>query len=284
NCLIRMEGYHPIDELSSKDSAVYYTIDDNTNKWQAVNAAEEQSLIKLWKTIKEYKDKGWIYFANSTVDAFVKRGNFLFLVLATNHAQLVGNEMLYGEKYNVAVGDEWYEANYEITAKITGIASWSEYKDEAFKLLTLVNTKEELSRLLVYGIEGKHYVYKDGELIGFDSNGVASVDYATKINHVGNPNLLHPTGLEPDNKLEFYKEIGENFKDSPSMIYDIDMSAYEDKLSNISKIYNEYLDKLNTGKCEDVDAAVAEMNVRLKEAGITEIVNDINRQLEAAQQ
>ena len=285
NGLIYMEGYVPLNTGEINDNAIYYRRDENTDNWKAVNAAEEGGIIKLWKTIKEYKDKGWIYFKKNTFDTYVKKGDFLFIILKGNNAALVGNKLKYvNTVFDVVVGDKWYKPYVMVSGGVSGIASWSAYKEETCKLISLVNTEAELSRLLTYGIEGEHYAYENGVIIEYNESGGGSVRTSHPNLTIGNPNLLPSIGLEPDDKTEYYKEIGENFEASPELPYDIDISAFEEQLSSIGKIYNEYADKLNTGACEDIDATVAEMNKRLTEAGINDIVKEINRQLEEAQQ
>ena len=63
------------------------------------------------------------------------------------------------------------------------------------------------------------------------------------------------------------------------MQHDVDISKYEAKMVDISKIYNEYIEILMSGKCEDIDKTVAEMNEKLEAKGINEIIDDINRQM-----
>ncbi len=282
--LIRMEGYYNIDPQTDVENAIYFKYNKENGTWIAVNAAKEDMLIRQWKTVKEYRDKGWFYISYTSEFAeLIERENYIFMCGLGRDGAIVNDKFNYNDSIqDIILGDTWYDANFKLLNSITGIASWSEYKEEAFRLITLLNTEPELSNLIEYGIEGVHYTYENNIITALtyvvDGENKKS-EYPKILTDIGNRNLLLATGIEPEKKLEYYKELNTNFPKSPSMLSDIDLSGYEEQLKTISTIYNQYLNNFYLGQYDDVEAAVAEMNAKLEEVGITQIINYINKQL-----
>ena len=166
---------------------------------------------------------------------------------------------------------------------VYGITTWSEYKDEALKLISLINTEEELVKLLTYGIENEHYVYRAKtvtEIYSLEGHGIRK--------NVLNPYLSYSEYLEPDDKTAFYKEWMDNYKPSPFTEYDISRYDYvllEKKYDYYTVLYQLYYKgyaPLFTGSFEDVDEAVAEVRRMQKTAGIDDFLAAINSKFKNA--
>src|SRR5690606_3983926 len=93
---------------------------------------------------------------------------------------------------------------------VDGVASWSEHKDKAFQLLTMLNTDSDLSNLLRYGIKAVHYELDNGKVKQMDSEKVVP-GYLSPANRV----IAHPEGIEPEINTEVYREMNASAKMSP---------------------------------------------------------------------
>ncbi len=292
DALLLMEGYQTFDTFGK---GVFWK-KNGDNGWTAVNPAEETDFIKLLQTIKEYKDKGW--YVNSTdqgvamtLDENGKKvytyemGNFVFMF-----EYFVGTGIFYdNNKYigsrstriitdNILQGKGAYAAYETQSNMINGITSWSEYKDEALKLLALINTEATISNLLEFGTEDEDYTYENRILTSLVEN--KEIDMPTLTSSIANMNLLHSVLVDPDDKLAYSKEISANYVTAPTMIYDFDMSEYAKQIQEISDIYSKYSEAFFMGNYDDVEAAVTEMGKELAAAGIDEIIDAINKQMQ----
>lgn len=262
---------------------------DADGNWVAFNATQDEGFLKLWKTIREYKEKGWIN--NNGVDyQAVTEGKFIFSGNIFSSSDMVENTILFRRTVNrttvheiidIIPGDIRYGYYGPRENLVYGVTSWSEYKDEALKLITLMQTEPELCNLLSYGIENVHYVYEDKKVTRLPSSSGWGIKGGSAITFV-NPNLIYPTYIEPDNKLKFYKELSINFEKDPRLDCSISVSGYYDLFDNyeeqtkiLEQIYEQGYTKLLNGEYEDVEAA-AEINRMQMEAGIDEIINMLN--------
>lgn len=278
--LLEMEGYY---ELYNFQTGLLFKKDEE-NKWVAVNPAEEKKLIKLWETIKEYKDNGW-YEAFSTAAAAkgYNYGKTVFDIVAEAPGGIKKNDDKYvnygGKIINISVGKKVYAPIEPRENTITGIASWSEYKEEALKLLTLIHTDKELSELIIYGIEGTHFKESDGILWKIGHSKDTLILPNSLVEQHANINMLRSLLIEPEDKVEYSKKLSSCFEYGPTMLYDIEMEGYEEQMKKIETIYYKFADILFNGESNDVTATVNDMNAALKAAGIEEVIEVINGQM-----
>lgn len=260
-----------------------YAKKNEEGKLQALCPSSDEEFVKLCKTIRKYNEKGWLvradYATKETRDA-VANGKFLFYNSVINQGDMVKNNIkISGESiwgiYEVIVGNVYY-VYYPLQENIVyGVTTWSEYKEEAMKLISLIQTEAELSNLLAHGIEGDHYAYVDREVVKLPSD-YSMFGFGDRA--IENPNITFPEYLEPDDKLGYYKELAEKYEYNPA--YSMDRKPYVEQLKVLYAIYKEYETGLLTGTYEDVDATIAELDKRLKEAGIEQIIDEFNRQLQ----
>lgn len=267
NALCSLEGYM---QVSWGHDGIYYK---RTNgSWQIVNGADEDRIQELWRKIREYNTLG--NYEGGDPSEKLRGGQFYAAIRACRLASLYDGRMeLYDSLYEVtelnAVG------GYVIYPQnaVTGIASWSEYPEDAIRLISLIETKAELSNLLAYGIEGKHYVIENNKLIKLSYEGrvPGSASLANRM-------ITFCEGLEPVDKTDIYKERNAEAVLSPQVIYQLDYGDYEDRILEVSRIYAEYSGLWN-GEYTDVDAAVKALQDRLKEAGIDGLIKKLNELL-----
>ncbi len=291
DALLLMEGYQ---NLLTVSEGIYFK-QNSDGIWTAVNLTEEENFIKLVRKVKEYADKGWYVSSSDSKKTTLNGiglngvGRYAFnysienITAITcydnkvyNHANM-GNNTFEHVITDVKVLDTRYKCYETFSNMINGIASWSGYKDEALKLMMLVNTEAELSNLLEYGIEGEDYKYENRFVTSLREDLLISAQIVMPA--LGNMNLLHSVLHEPDDKLAYSKEISSNYKACPTFEYDIDMSAYEKQLATINRKTTAYLNELFM-KNSDVDRTLADMREELKEAGIDEVIAEINRQMQ----
>ncbi len=141
---------------------------DANGQWVAFNIMEDEAFIKLCKKVKEYQDKGWIEVYYDTSKR-LRTGEFIFAVTGCDAAEITKDKLVYTyfdtKTVHEVICGETVNKYYDLNDKCTyGIATWSEYKEEALKLISLISTEEELARLLIHGVEGTHYTYEDNKI------------------------------------------------------------------------------------------------------------------------
>lgn len=134
-------------------------------KYRIVNPLEDEELLTLWDSLYRYKERGWGE-KNS-----VLTGEFPLIMFETVTDENWDGEQfcLKSEKGDISARVKIYdekerflvEGNYN---QLLGISSFSQHKEEALELLSLMHGDEEIVQLLRYGIEGVHYCIGGGGL------------------------------------------------------------------------------------------------------------------------
>ncbi|MBO5229113.1 MAG: extracellular solute-binding protein [Lachnospiraceae bacterium] len=263
---------------------------DAKGNWTAFNPTEDEGFLKLWKTIRDYRKKGWLA-DSSTGYRKVTEGDFLFACNTFSGADMVDDKILLRrtegrndikEIFDIIPGDIRYGYYGPRDNVVYGVTAWSEYKDEALRLITLMQTEPELANLLRYGIEGVHHVYEDNKVTLLPSLELKWGADSGSMNLL-NPNITYSVDLEPENKLEFYKVRSANYEKDPRLdcgistqeYYDL-YDPYEERVDILDQICEQGYAKLLNGEYEDVEAAASEINRMQKEAGIDEITDALN--------
>lgn len=285
--LIEMLGYYELIDSYDKSHGVFARQND-VGEWVAFNPLEDEAFVKMCKLIREYKES-WMFLSGSNGDReiadIIDKGEFVFYIDTIIDMEHIEGDKIYTEDLGIAeviVGNlnNGYLRQQEINVK--GIASWSQYKEEAVKLLRILHTEEEICNLLVYGIEDEHYIYADREVFSRVTNVYKDAMRLSNA-HVLNTYLTHPVYLEPDNKVEYYRDIINDMQEDPFLKYSITFAEYEsvtDKYSELAAIYKQYYIGLISGRYEDVDAVIAEAVKLQKEAGIDNLMGELNAMFE----
>jgi len=238
----------------------------------AFNLFEEAEFISLMELAYDYIDRGLIRIDQRAFDN-INNGFFFATIDRTDPEEFYDGKLLLSRvidvvSYKLSEGYVIGEKN-----RVNGIASWSQNKEEAFKLLTMINTDSDLSNLLRYGIVDKHYELVNGKVSELDLGG-RPPGYFSPANKI----ITHPIGLEPTNKTEVYKELNAASIMSPIAGFTLDKSKIEDKLAAIKGIYDKY-EKIYTGEAKNIKEELKKANSELKDQGIDEVLDEINLQL-----
>ncbi|MBE6871004.1 MAG: DUF3502 domain-containing protein [Ruminococcaceae bacterium] len=175
------------------------------------------------------------------------------------------------------------------TMKTVSINKHSENKDEAFELLALMHTDENLANKLVYGEEGVDYVIENGIVCWPETsqqeNNVSAM--ATKFFPESLCLPKDETGIFTYKKAVFVEDISEMTKEYNEALelsaicgFHYDASGkHKETIQKILQIISQKNNSIwwcNTG---DIEEQLVQLNTELKEAGIDELIADMNVQL-----
>ena len=260
-------------------------IDNRLLNPKAVNLFTEKDQIDYFIALAEYMVKGYLHIENEKSD---KKSNQQE-VSKKNFFIMLGTDNLFGDrgrdkiieiknKYPMAGNIEIvsYEPSY-ITKQgnsITGICRSSEKKDMAFQALCAVFSDTEISDLILYGTEGVDYTLKEGKAVPEPGN---SFNWYTSL-YFGNPIISTPTVDEPLNKKEIvFEKISQMYAPDNLGKY-VELVDISDDMTQINNIVGEY-SGLYHGELPDVEATINELNQKLEENNIQNIIDEINQRL-----
>ncbi|WP_152392775.1 ABC transporter substrate-binding protein [Paenibacillus guangzhouensis] len=159
------------------------------------------------------------------------------------------------------------------------------------KFLNLLNTDPEIRNLFNYGIEGVHYSLDDhGQATPIpvkDSHGDpipnAPASYTGVQYTQGNWFILNTMGgdyPEPLDKWDQFRKYNAEAIKSTVLGFTPDLSKLTAQTDNIETVWKKYYPSLMTGTV-DVDSILPKFNEELKLAGIDEVREEIQKQLDA---
>ncbi len=199
---------------------------------------------------------------------FLNSGNF-FVYVEGNY---VDYEAIGAETITYQIEPLYIQSRPSVTA---GIPQNSEHKDEAFQLLSLVHTDNQLANILVYGEEGVDFKLENGIAQTMDG-GIPDIrlnDYC-----LGLYGSVSPTANETiivDRATDRKNYFKDKVKASPYLGKNFDPTGYEDIITAIYKIYEENYDIWTR---DDIEAEMDRVNQELKAAGIDKLVDAMNEQ------
>ena len=153
----------------------------------------------------------------------------------------------------------------------------------ALKYLELLGTDRKLRDIFAYGIEGKHFNYLDNGTVlrtkrGFDC-------YYTSLYQTGSVVNASVESVSTDflNDPDQWAKVYDGYKEygiwSKSEGFVYDQSRHEDIIATINAIYLNYSTDLLTGT-SDPDEIIPKMKAEMEEAGLDELMADIQSELE----
>lgn len=159
---------------------------------------------------------------------------------------------------------------------LMAISTTSKNPERALMFLNLLNTDEYLMRLLNFGIEGVHYNMVNGEAIFTEKRD----DYKPWTNGMGNITQLPPTEGQGADFQDTFKAYYGTAKELSILGFMLDQTEIVNELGALANVAGQYALALSTGS---VDPAVAlpEFLKKLEDNGMSKVVDEANKQLEA---
>lgn len=184
-----------------------------------------------------------------------------------------------------AIGSTWSAGGNWITSSC-------QHPEDAMKIIELLNSEKgtEFYNLLVYGIEGRQYtVNEDGSIhtLEYDGKqGGSSVSYMTPGWEVGNVIHQYHNQSYVEGQNEMIMDVANSDKVLTSTISGVkfDTTKVADQWAQVTSVYNEYFSILGYGieGIEQFDTYYNEMIDKLYSAGLQDVLDEMNAQIEAA--
>lgn len=149
-------------------------------------------------------------------------------------------------------------------------------------LLNLMATDADVVNLLINGVEGQHYTLSDdGSATYVQGKDVSSTGWSMGYSWTAlNSTLSHPFEY-PADYYDQLKQANADAHQSKAFGCQFDMTGVSDAVSACTNVVSQYADAIKGGTAEDLDAAVAQFQSALKDAGIDEIIAEKQTQLDA---
>ena len=161
------------------------------------------------------------------------------------------------------------------------MTSWSipiasKNPDKAAEFLNLANTDKYFNNLLNFGIEDYHFVKVSDNMIELsEENG----GWRPNITWVfPNQFMNYVMSSEDPDKFVNFEAYNKSAVPLNNLGFVYNGSEFENTISALKAITAQYTARLYAGAVDDVDAVLAEMNQKMRDAGMDDLLADMQAQ------
>lgn len=241
------------------ESASYKNAIDRAHKWY------EDGLV--YKDAATSKDTGDTLMKSNVTFSYVNMGE---TNVVANKTGATGHDVVVNKIAS-------YILNTAATTKFCwGVPVCATEKEAAVKFMNLMYTNKDIMNLLVYGIEGRDYVVKDGVANFPEGVTAENVPYHSNDFLWGNSFIAYPWASTA-NEREESKAVMDATPVSPFLGFTCDTSKISNELTAIQNVVSEYEPGLESGTTNNYDEFIK----KLKNAGIDKIITEYQTQLDA---
>ncbi len=251
-------------------------VEKGSDSREAIVLARTPEYRQAAETLRSWYEKGYIRNDVSTVqndDAEFQAGKYAVNQMTWKPST---SELYTPDKWTFVLVGESFVPRNAAKATCTGINYMSPNKEDAIKLLSLVQTNEELYNLLTLGIEGTHYnLNEDGTYTP-----VENTTYAVTQWMVGNQfKALVKEGSDPD-VWQQTEDMNNNSTMTKLSGFTFDDTKLENEIAAISadgEVYTRYMSMGTKPLSEYWDDYMGVLNNK----GIDRVKDEVQSQLDA---
>lgn len=272
-----LNNYKTYDELNNTIGV----LPNYDNNLKVVNLYETEEYAEQLKMLRRWYQEGLILQDASTnqanpSDLIDSKRGFSFLTSA-HPAALTESVEKKVEKFSQPP----VSTTSQITNTMWGITVNSKTPDKAMEFLNLMYSDKDIANLLIWGIEGKHYEIKSGNVIDFPEGVDAqSSGYYMNLGWLfGNQFLAYIwNGTDPE-LWEKVKEFNASATKSKALGFTFDPSTVKTEVAAIGNVITQYALPLETGSV-DPDKILPKFIESLKAAGVDKVIAEKQKQLD----
>lgn len=150
--------------------------------------------------------------------------------------------------------------------------------EAAMKMLNLMYTDSRIANLLAWGIEGEHYVVKDGVAYYPEGVDAGSCGWHTTDWSYGNQFLVLPWEGQSADFREVSEAALQEAERSPYLGFVCDTENIQTELSSVTSVVNEFLPSIDSGTADS--AFYDEFLEKLEKNGVQVIIDEYQLQLD----
>ncbi|WP_138750779.1 ABC transporter substrate-binding protein [Paenibacillus sinopodophylli] len=225
------------------------------NKDAATNMNNPGDMIKANKT--------FAFFMGNKPDAL--EGNI----------RSIGKDLVFAP---VKQGD--YSTTSDILFAMWGISANSANPERTMMFMNLLYSDPTIANLMLYGVEGKHYVKVSSTSIDYPSGiNAATVGYTNYFWVVGNPFITFTFEGQPVDHWVQIKQTNTDAIKSKALGFSFNSDPVKTEITALNNVLTQFAKILESGTVAPADK-IEEFNTKLKAAGIEKVIAEKQKQLD----
>lgn len=269
---------------------IYYSPDDPTNQ---IKTIFDPDFVNLYKqaavNMKRFYDEGLLpknpYSQKTAIQDLAAAGKSSYWTNAfENYPQYEAETQAKGWKLGALPG--WTSTGANLIRPATGngysFSPASRNYERALMAIDLFNQNKDYDMLLSFGIEGVNYVISNGKLeLGpeIDATNNPYPMYAHGF-WACNRDLWPPLQNYSENYLSLKQQILSKAVNYPLYSFNPNNDPVKTEFASINNVYQQYGTAIEIGMTPDVDAAIKELQDKMKVAGADKLIAEYKTQLQ----
>ncbi|HLZ57404.1 MAG TPA: ABC transporter substrate-binding protein [Ktedonosporobacter sp.] len=274
-----------VDGLSTDHGLLVIRANDSGRK--VVNAATQPEFKQLVDLTRQWYQAGYYLkdpLPTADLDAAWRSGKFAVEVGVMNADSAGQLQNRFGQAFVTKAFGTPILTTGGTVATMNGICRTSAHPDVAMKILELLNTDQQVYRLITHGIEGKHYVVvdKDKGVIGFPPGVDASTDGYNPDTPWMFGNLFNSYYNLPSivGAWDTMKQINASATPSVALGFAFNPEKVKTQIAQITSVVKQYGIPIYRGQV-DATTALPIYLQKLKDAGIDDVIAELQTQVDA---
>ncbi|WP_284646496.1 ABC transporter substrate-binding protein [Paenibacillus silviterrae] len=256
------------------------------NNLKVVNYYETGEYEDLLKKFNSWFKAGYINkdAATSQINSReLVKANKAFSYLFSNRigaleaeSRLIGQEMIF-----VPLIPSSYATSSDVLSALWTISSNSSNPERTMLFLNLMYTDARIANLLLWGVEGKHYVLGADNRVDFPPGiDAMTVGYSNVEWLIGNGLITYLHKSSPADKWKLTEESNKKVIKSKALGFTFNSEPVKNEVTALNNVISQYKRALETGTIDPTEK-LAEFRSKLKAAGIEKVIAEKQKQLDA---
>lgn len=262
------------------------TLPDFDNNLQVVDYFETQEYADLVNKMRSWFKAGYINKDAATSqlsepDIIKANKAFSYIARLSPGSLELGERQAGVELVSAELQDQAFSTTSDVLVSLWTIAQNSKNPERTMMFLNLMYTDKDIANLLLWGIEGKHYVKVSDNVIDYPT-GVNSqnVGYSTQAWLMGNPFLTYTMKTDDPDVWNKVQEFNKEVIPSKALGFTFNTEPVKNEITAINNVLQQYRKILETGTI-DPENKLSEFISKLKAAGMDKVISEKQKQLEA---
>lgn len=251
---------------------------------KVINKIEDPKYMEYAKLMRKWYQAGYVNKDAATLQDIGKSlgsGKAFATTGSYKPGWVLENSRSQGTELAVVQIATPFTSTTDATSALIAVSRTSEDPERAMMFMNLLYSDADVLNLILNGIEGTHYVVKEGNIIdfapGLDSS---TTGYPVTMNWMlGNLPLTHVWANEDPNKWESYIVYNKSAEKSRALGFTFNTEPVKNEIAAASNVEKEYKYVIVSGSV-DPEEYIPKYLAKLKTAGLDKIIAEKQKQLD----
>lgn len=182
----------------------------------------------------------------------------------------------------IPISEYGIKSNASISSLVYSLVNAAQDKVKAAQFMNFIYTNGDFNDLINWGVEGEDWIEDENGQAAYPE-GVDAQSVATHNDYGwGQPNqfVAHAWAGNPIDIWDQYREYNDSMTKSVAYGFSFDSTVVTDQVANCTSVESEYQKPLAFGAVADLEATIDEYNTKLYAAGLQDIMDAKQKQLD----